>query len=134
MEDEIYLFLFQTRGSKIVRQWQSTQQVFTATHNEHFFTAHFTQLEAEDQLSFFLLELDNDTLDQQIVRQLENWVSAENFPATFDQLRADNEIGYDDLLGAQSFLFSNLDQNIPIIFSGIQLFDRYEYELYYQLN
>lgn len=134
MEDEIYLFIFQTRDQQIVTKWQSPLWLFTAERDQQLFSMEFDQLESDDQLSFFLLELDNDSLSNKVIQQLENWVRSDAFPATFDQLKADNEIGHDDLLDMQSFSCATLDQNKPIIFSGLQLFDRYRYELYYKLH
>lgn len=128
-EDEIYLFSFWTRGQQIIQQEQSMLFRFRPKENVHQLMNTFTGLKLQDQLHFFLIELDNDTLSSTITNQLAQWVVAEDFSLSFDQLDADTALGDDDLLGMHTIMIKDKWPVSPLVFEGMQLFDRFRYEL-----
>jgi hypothetical protein len=82
--------------------------------------------------TFFLIELDHESLPHAVDSLLINWVGESSFPANFNLLQADSLLGDDDLLGMQSYLVSDLPRLSTLVFSGRQLFDRFVYELYFR--
>lgn len=129
-EDEIYLFCFLSNGSTVRKIQSSSMLPFTEVIRSHSLDLHFPDLQATDRLSFFLIELDEDTLSDNVLDHCRNVVQQPGFPRNFDHPKLDSLIGDDDLLGMRTITLDNAWGPTLISFQGRQLFDPFEYTLY----
>lgn len=133
-QDEIFLFTFLHRQKEILQQHKTHQLVFSKETFMLPINLLIEPPEESDHCTFFLVELDNETLPPEVDSLLANWVQQSAFLKKFNFLQADSLLGHDDLLGMQSYLVRDLPKLRPLSFSGRQLFDRFVYELYLSLN
>lgn len=133
-EDEIYLFCFLSNGHTISASHRSPLLTFTKSTRTHLLDIQFSQLQATDRLSFFLIELDEQTLSADIQKHCAEAVQQSGFPNNFDHPRLDSLIGDDDLLGMRSLSIQACHGPSTITFKGRQLFDAFEYTLHLRGN
>ncbi len=133
-QDEIFLFTFLHRQKEILQQDKTPQLVFSKDTFMFPIDLLLVPPKESDRCTFFLVELDNETLPYEVDSLLASWVQQSTFPQKFNFLQADSLLGHDDLLGMQSYFTRDLPELNPLIFSGRQLFDRFVYELYFSLD
>lgn len=131
-EDEIFLFTFLHQNNEILRVFKTPQLIFTKRELKFSINHLLMPSEETNRCTFFLVELDHESLPHAVDSLLIDWVRQPSFPANFNLFQADSLLGDDDLLGMQSYLTSDLPGLSPLVFSGRQLFDRFVYELYFR--
>lgn len=128
-EDEIHLFAFQIREGQVLQSYQSPLCLFNAKDSVHLVALNFKQIEKEDELSFFLIELDNEQLNDQLFPYCQQLVINNTYATTLDMDTVHRAFGHDDLLGLRRLKASEANIPFAITFKGLQLFDRFEYRL-----
>lgn len=129
-EDEIYLFCFLSNDSTIHKIKSSSLLPFTKSIRTHSLDLQFSDLQATDRLSFFLIELDEDALSDSLIDHCSKAVQQQGFPRNFDHPKLDSLIGDDDLLGMRSLPANECWGPIKLTFQGRQLFDPFKYILF----
>lgn len=127
--DEIVLITVRSTGEEVISTTINADLVFNDSVRSHAIDHTFRDFTAEEQLSFFLLEIDEEAWNSEQAEQCAAWAIKPDFLANFYLLEADTLLGDNDLLGMEVILLNDTNNCQNLTFNGRQLFDRYDYRL-----
>ncbi|MEM1323842.1 MAG: hypothetical protein AAGG75_26515 [Bacteroidota bacterium] len=129
-DDEILLLLVHYDQRHLLQRDTAFELLFDSLHMSHSLPYHLPLIEG-DYLVCTLLELDNEAFNPQILTLINNQWAEGGFLQKINRSRIDSLLGYDDFLGMQYWQMEAMEKGEvqKLTFKGLQLFDRFEYQL-----